>query len=64
MLSEKDALGELTSHTYNNFSQLLTTVDPLGYITSNEYDPNTGTLSKATDARGNEPDRVFVSARR
>jgi YD repeat-containing protein len=37
-----------TTYTYNNFGEVLTTIDPMGFVTTNTYDANGNLLSVTT----------------
>ncbi len=52
LTSVTDRLGNITSHTYNNRGQILTTLFPTGGSSTNTYDGN-GTLATTTDPAGN-----------
>jgi len=64
LLSMSDALSNETSYTYNSRQQVLTTKDPRGKITTNEYDPITGNLTKTIDATGHAVTFTYDSSGR
>jgi YD repeat-containing protein len=38
LLTSVDALGNTTTNTYNRIKEILSTTDPLGHVTSTQYD--------------------------
>ncbi|MBC8066381.1 MAG: RHS repeat protein [Chlorobia bacterium] len=57
-----DPMGFRTTNTYGRFEKLATTMDPLGRVTSFEYD-NTGFLRAVIDPQGNRATTVYNPAK-